>query len=81
MGVFTTRLALVTRRLERAPYMAGDVFTAADISVGYALEMARRNVGVGLGDAEQAYLARLRNRAGYRRALAARHATRAWWMS
>jgi glutathione S-transferase len=81
MGVFTTRLGLVTHRLERAPYLAGDAFTAADISVGYALEMARKNVGVVLGDVEQAYMARLRVRAGYRRALAACHATRGWWMS
>ncbi len=81
MRVFTTRLTLVTARLERAPYMAGDVFTAADISVGYALEMARKNVGVVLGDAEQAYMARLRERGGYQRALAACHATRGWWTS
>jgi glutathione S-transferase len=81
MAVFTTRLSLVTRRLEHAPYMAGDIFTAADISVGYALEMARKNIGFALGDAEQAYVARLRERGGYRRALAACHATRGWWMS
>lgn len=81
MDVFTSRLTLVTRRLEITPYMAGNVFTAADISVGYALEMARKNVGVVLGDAEQAYMARLRQREGYRRALEVCHATRGWWMS
>jgi glutathione S-transferase len=81
MDVFTTRLVLVTRQLERAPYMAGDGFTAADISVGYALEMARKNAGVLLGDAEQAYMARLRAREGYRRALEMCRATRRWWMS
>ena len=81
MGVFTSRLKLVTRQLEVAPYMAGDVFTAADISVGYALEMARKNVGVVLGAAEQTYMTRLRERGGYQRALAACHATRGWWMS
>jgi glutathione S-transferase len=81
MDVFTTRLTLVTRRLERAPYMAGDGFTAADISVGYALEMARKNAGVVLGDIEQAYMARLRRRDGYQRALAVCHATRTWWTS
>jgi glutathione S-transferase/3-isopropylmalate dehydratase len=81
MGVFTTRMTLVTRRLEVAPYMAGDVFTAADISVGYALEMARKNVGVVMGHAEHAYMARLRERGGYRRALEVCHATRGWWMS
>src|ERR1700733_14683212 len=49
MGVFTTRLTLVTRQLECAPYMAGNAFTAADISVGYALEMARKNARIVLG--------------------------------
>lgn len=81
MEVFTTRLTLVTRQLGRAPYMAGDVFTAADISVGYALEMARKNIGFVFGEAEQAYITRLRQRGGYRRALEACHATRGWWMS
>jgi glutathione S-transferase/3-isopropylmalate dehydratase len=81
MGVFTSRLTLVTRQLARAPYMAGDVFTAADISVGYALEMARKNAGIVLGGAEQTYMTRLRERGGYQRALALCHATRQWWMS
>jgi len=81
MEVFTSRLSLVTRQLERAPYMAGDIFTAADISVGYALEMARKNIGFALGGPEQDYLARLREREGYRRALAACRATREWWTS
>ncbi|QUD86495.1 glutathione S-transferase family protein [Phenylobacterium montanum] len=81
MGVFTTRLSLVSRRLEQAPYLAGDRFTAADISVGYALEFARKNAGVALGDTEQAYMARLRERGGYQRALEACHATRTWWGS
>jgi len=79
MGVFTTRLALVTRQLARAPYMAGDAFTAADISVGYALEMAGKNIGFVFGEAEQAYLARLRQREGYQRALLTCRATRQWW--
>ncbi len=81
MDVFATRLRLVTRQLERAPYMAGETFTAADISVGYALEMARKNIGFELGDAEQAYMKRLRGRDGYRRALETCHATRGWWTS
>ncbi len=81
MSVFTTRLALVTAQLARGPYMAGEAFTAADISVGYALEMARKNIGFDLGAAEQAYVARLRERGGYQRALAACHATRGWWTS
>jgi glutathione S-transferase/3-isopropylmalate dehydratase len=61
--------------------MAGETFTAADISVGYALEMARKNAGVALGELEQAYMARLRRREAYRRALAVCHATRTWWAS
>jgi len=81
MDVFSSRLQLVTHRLRFAPYLAGDVFTAADISVGYALEMARKNAGVVLGDVEQAFMARLRERGGYQRALEACHATRGWWIS
>jgi len=81
MDVFLTRLSLVTRQLEHAPCMAGDAFTAADISVGYALEMARKNIGFALGEAERAYVARLRGREGYQRALETCHATRGWWMN
>jgi glutathione S-transferase len=79
MGVFTSRLKLVTQRLARAPYMAGEAFTAADISVGYALQLARKNVGFEFGEAEQAYMARLAERAGYQRALETCQATRNWW--
>src|SRR5690242_1837545 len=38
LSVFETRLGLVRRQLERARWLAGEAFTAADISVGYALE-------------------------------------------
>ncbi len=81
MSVFETRLGLVTRQLRKTPYLAGEHFTAADISVGYALEMARKNAGVTWGETEQAYMTRLRERDGYRRALEACHATRQWWTS
>jgi glutathione S-transferase len=81
LDVFETRLSLVARRLARTPYMAGDDFTAADISVGYALEMARRNIGFTLDVTVQAYLDRLRARKGYKRALDVCHATQRWWMS
>ena len=40
-GVFQNRLKLVTRRLARSPYLAGEAFTAADISVTYALELGQ----------------------------------------
>src|SRR4051794_18009097 len=42
LEVFESRLRLVTRQLARSPYLAGDAFTAADISVTYALEFAQR---------------------------------------
>jgi glutathione S-transferase len=78
LDVFTTRLSLVTRQLAQTPFMAGERFTAADISVTYALEMAERNVGFLLGATEQAYLARTKSRRAYERALQACHATRRW---
>jgi len=78
LDVFETRLGLVTRQLARSPYLAGERFTAADISVTYALELAKRAVGFQLGEAEQAYVARTSSRDGYQRAMAACHGTRAW---
>jgi glutathione S-transferase len=78
LDVFETRLRLVTRRLERSPYLAGDAFTAADISVTYALELARRAGGVVFGEPERSYVARNRGRAAYARAMQACHATREW---
>ncbi len=78
LDVFETRLGLVTRQLARSPYLAGERFTAADISVTYALELAKRSVRFPLGEAEQAYVARTTSRDGYQRAMAACHDTRAW---
>jgi glutathione S-transferase len=78
LGVFESRLGLVTRQLARSPYLAGERFTAADISVTYALEMARRNAGVVFGEAEQAYVARTTGREAYRRAMETCQATKAW---
>ena len=78
MRVFESRLGLVTRQLQRTPYLAGENFTAADISVTYALELAKRNVGFALGPLETAYVARTRARAGYQRTMATCHATREW---
>jgi glutathione S-transferase len=78
LEVFQSRLGLVTRQLARSPYLAGETFTAADISVTYALESARRNGGVALGEAEQAYVARTSGRGAYQRAMETCHATRAW---
>jgi glutathione S-transferase len=79
--IFKSRLALVTRQLARGPYMAGEAFTAADISVTYALTFAQRAGGLALGAAEEAYLARTTARDGYRRALERCQATKAWLAS
>lgn len=78
LEVFKSRLSLVTRQLSHTSYMAGDAFTAADISVTYALELAQRGGAVRLGEAEQAYVARTTNREGYQRAMAACPDTSAW---
>lgn len=78
LDVFETRLRLVTRQLARAPYMAGQAFTAADISVTYALQLAQRTVGFELGEAELAYVARTSGRDGYKRAMDTCAATRNW---
>ena len=78
LEIFESRLGLVIRQLERSPYLAGETFTAADISVTYALELAQRGGGIALGEAEQAYVARTSGREAYKRAMETCHATRAW---
>lgn len=78
LEVFESRLRLVTRRLARSPYLAGDAFTAADISVTYALEFAQRTGCYTLGEVEQAYVARTTARDAYRRAMDTCLATKAW---
>ena len=67
------RLGLVTRQLERAPYLAGEAFTAADISVTYALRLGANHAGFVLGEVEQAYLARTTGRDAYKRAFERSH--------
>jgi len=78
LETFESRLGLVTRQLARSPYLAGERFTAADISVTYALDLAQRNIGYDLGEAALAYWRRTTGREGYKRAMAACHDTRAW---
>jgi glutathione S-transferase len=78
LETFESRLRLVTRQLERSPYLAGERFTAADISVTYALTLAQRAAGVALGESEQAYMARTSGREAYKRALQTCQATKAW---
>ena len=78
MSTFENRRKLVALQLAKAPYMAGDTFTAADISISYALEFARRAGGVALTEAEQAYLKRTTARDGYKHAMDACPAVKAW---
>lgn len=65
------RFKMIGARVANSPYVAGDRFTAADISVGYVLGMADF---VGLGDrvpqAALDYRARLEQRPAYQRAAA-----------
>jgi glutathione S-transferase len=78
LEVFESRLGLVTRQLARSPYVAGEAFTAADISVTYALMLARTSGGVILGEIEKAYMARTSGREAYKRALETCQSTKAW---
>jgi glutathione S-transferase len=78
LEVFESRLGLVTRRLARSPYLAGEAFTAADISVTYALQLAQRAGGVTPGEVERAYIARTSGREAYKRAMETCQATKAW---
>ncbi|WP_316168264.1 MULTISPECIES: glutathione S-transferase family protein [unclassified Bradyrhizobium] len=78
LEMFESRLRLVRLQLARSPYLAGEVFTAADISVTYALELARRFGGIALGEAEQAYMARTSGRDAYERAMETCKGRRAW---
>ncbi|MFO1012619.1 MAG: glutathione S-transferase family protein [Caulobacteraceae bacterium] len=63
------RLRLVRRQLDHAPYMAGEAFTAADISVAYALHLGRKTGVIQLNTAEDAYLTRATDRPAFKRAL------------
>lgn len=69
--MFFNRLELVSRRLSGAPMMAGNDFTAADISVTYALGMAERLGLAGKFGPEIAdYRTRMAARPAFRRASA-----------
>lgn len=70
-ALFMERLQPVAARLERADYMAGDNFSLADISVGYALALgAFLRLGKGFPLEVTAYLDRLRARPAFERAMA-----------
>lgn len=75
---FESRRRLVARQLEKSPYMAGESFTAADISVAYALLWVRRTGTATLTPAETAYVERCTARDGYKRTMAACPGTRGW---
>jgi glutathione S-transferase len=67
--MFFSRLTLVSQRLSVAPHMAGDEFSAADISVVYSLEMADRlGLGEQFGPELQDYRARVSLRPAYQAA-------------
>lgn len=78
LDIFQSRRRLVARQLERAPYMAGEAFTAADISVAYALLWARRQGVTVLTPPEQAYIDRVTDRDGFRGAMTTCHAIGSW---
>lgn len=65
--MFFNRLALVLRRLSAAPMMAGEEFSAADISVTYALDIAERLGLAGkFGPELVAYRERVSSRPAYK---------------
>jgi glutathione S-transferase len=70
VNMFFNRLSLVSTRLASFAHLAGERFTAADISVTYALELGAR---LGLRDRYEPvvidYMDRLSARGNYRRAL------------
>ena len=78
LRTFESRRGLVTRQLARSPYLAGESFTAADISVTYALEFAQRTGNAVLCEVERAYVARTTGREAYTRAMDTCQATKAW---
>lgn len=78
LGTFKGRLDLVRRQLARSAYIAGDSFTAADISITYALEFAQRTGCFTLSDPEKAYVARTTARKAYARAMDGCPGTKAW---
>lgn len=77
-ATFESRLALVIRRLAECPYLAGERFTAADISVSYALLLALRTGNYVPGAVEREYLGRTTARPAYLRAMERCEATKAW---
>lgn len=68
--MFFGRLALVSARLASVPMMAGEMFSAADISVTYALDIADRLGLAGqFGPELKAYRERMSSRPAYKATL------------
>ena len=78
LETFHSRLGLVIRRLADRPYLAGDQFTAADISVSYALLLGLRTGNYVPGSIERDYLTRTTARPAYARSMESCQATKAW---
>ena len=78
LKTFESRRGIVARQLARSPYLAGETFTAADISVTYALEFAQRTGNAVLSEIERDYVARTSGRDAYKRAMDSCQATKAW---
>jgi len=75
---FESRLGVVIRRLAECSYLAGERFTAADISVSYALLLGLRTGNYVPGSIERDYLTRTTTRPAYARAMERCQATKAW---
>jgi glutathione S-transferase len=69
-SAFTKRMGFIEDRLGDGPYIVGERFTAADISVGYSLGMAKFAADIEPTPKLGAYLARLAERPAYQRARA-----------
>jgi glutathione S-transferase len=65
---FAKRLGYLEDHLGAAPYIVGDRFTAADISVGYTIGMVRFATDLELSPKLQSYLERVKARPAYQRA-------------
>ncbi len=71
---FLARLRAVTAQVEQADYLCAGRFTAADVAVGYALQLGQHlGLDAHYAPALQAYWQRLTQRPAYQRALAAQH--------
>jgi glutathione S-transferase len=78
LATFESRLGIVIRRLADHAYLAADRFTAADISVSYALLLGLRTGNYTPGETDRAYLERTTTRPAYLRAMESCQATKAW---